>query len=276
MQTLKYTTKHIITRKKKVTLFSFLCSIIFFTIRSRSIKMDNEFEGSFEQDFDGFMRELFKNNPELKNFNLDMLKSMDKEQSAELIQKLVSASKKFVDAEKDVQQRVADKIDFEPKDLIIDFDNYIKTCMNFPFAITVTEDVLDNEDENGVLKGQFFGKNLDIPYSNIYELISIKKLISMNFAKLIRTNINSFLPIRSELYSYISNSTKDFLKSLELEELFFIKDIREFNMIIELKNKKYDSIIEFYNDPQLEDENEKLRNMKLLLLTEFAIIVIES
>ncbi|HNV05895.1 MAG TPA: hypothetical protein PKH64_07245 [Petrotogaceae bacterium] len=238
--------------------------------------MDNEFEGSFEQDFDGFMRELFKNNPELKNFNLDMLKSMDKEQSAELIQKLVSASKKFVDAEKDVQQRVADKIDFEPKDLIIDFDNYIKTCMNFPFAITVTEDVLDNEDENGVLKGQFFGKNLDIPYSNIYELISIKKLISMNFAKLIRTNINSFLPIRSELYSYISNSTKDFLKSLELEELFFIKDIREFNMIIELKNKKYDSIIEFYNDPQLEDENEKLRNMKLLLLTEFAIIVIES
>ena len=238
--------------------------------------MDNEFEGSFEQDFDSFMRELFKNNPELKNFNLDMLKSMDKEQSAELIQKLVSASKKFVDAEKDVQQRVMEKIDFEPKDLVIDFDNYIKTCMNFPFAITVTEDVLDNEDENGVLKGQFFGKNLDIPYSNIFELISIKKLISMNFAKLIRTNINSFLPIRSELYSYISNSTKDFLKSLELEELFFIKDIREFNMIIELKNKKYDSIVEFYNDPQLEDENERLRNMKLLLLTEFAIIVIES
>ncbi len=238
--------------------------------------MDNEFEGSFEQDFDSFMRELFKNNPELKNFNLDMLKSMDKEQSAELIQKLVSASKKFVDAEKDVQQRVMEKINFEPKDLVIDFDNYIKTCMNFPFAITVTEDVLDNEDENGVLKGQFFGKNLDIPYSNIFELISIKKLISMNFAKLIRTNINSFLPIRSELCSYISNSTKDFLKSFELEELFFINDIREFNMIIELKNKKYDSIVEFYNDPQLEDENERLRNMKLLLLTEFAIIVIES
>jgi len=126
-------------------------------------------------DYNEMIKKILENNPELRNFNLDFLKDINPDDLEEIISKLKEASMKFQKAEDKVKQKVNEKLSFEKKELSIDYDNYLKTIMIFPFALAVGEDILEDKSEEGYLKGEFFGKKVNFNYNNIYELISIKK-----------------------------------------------------------------------------------------------------
>ncbi|MDK2945904.1 hypothetical protein [Geotoga petraea] len=226
-------------------------------------------------DYNEMIKKILENNPELRNFNLDFLKDINPDDLEEIISKLKEASMKFQKAEDKVKQKVNEKLSFEKKELSIDYDNYLKTIMIFPFALAVGEDILEDKSEEGYLKGEFFGKKVNFNYNNIYELISIKKNVAMKIGLLIRKNYPDFLEFREDIMSYLRNTTNKYLESFGFEEDFEIKDIREFNMVVKLKPKNYDSIEQFYENHLDLEKIDKYKILKAYLITEFSIAIID-
>lgn len=58
----------------------------------------------------------------------------------------------------------------------------------------------------------------------------------MKLANLLRNNFFKFLPLKDGLYSYIKTVIEAYLKYTGLEKHFEIEEIREFNMVVKLKN----------------------------------------
>ena len=226
-------------------------------------------------DYRDMIKKILENNPELRNFNLDFLKDINPDDVEEIVEKLKSASKKFEKAENKVKEKVNEKLSFDKKDLSIDYDNYLKTIMIFPFALAVGEDILEDKSEKGSLKGEFFGKKVNFNYNNIYELISIKKNVAMKIGVLIRKNYPEFLEFREDILSYLRKTTNKYLEAFGFDEDFEIKDVREFNMVVKLQPKNYDSIEEFYENHLDSEQVERYKILKAYLITEFSIAIID-
>ncbi|MGM0639891.1 MAG: hypothetical protein ACQESN_00505 [Thermotogota bacterium] len=226
-------------------------------------------------EFKNMIRKILKENPELKNFNLDFIKDVNPEDIDEIIEKLKVASQKFTEAEYSVKDDVDKTLSFEAKDLSINYETYLKTIMIFPFALAVGEDILEDVPTEGELHGEFFGKKVDFEYDNIYELISIKKNVAMKIGKLIRKNYPDFLEFREDIKSYLEKITNSYLKAFGFEDSFEISDIREFNMLVRLKPKDYEKIEDFYENHLDSEEIEKFKIFKAYLITEFSIAVID-
>lgn len=226
-------------------------------------------------DYENIIKKILENNPELKNFNLDFLKDINPDEIEEIISKLKDASKKFEMAENKIKKEINKKLVFDKKDLSINYDSYLKTIMIFPFALAIGEDILEGKSDSGHLKGEFFGKKISFDYSNVYELISIKKNVAMKIGTLIRKNYPQFLEFREDISSYLKKITNKYLKAYGLDEAFEIQDIREFNMVVKLKPKDYSSIEEFYENYLDSEQTEKYKILKAYLITEFSIALID-
>ena len=226
-------------------------------------------------EFKDMIRKILKENPELKSFNLDFIKDVNPEDIEEIVEKLKEASRKFTEAEYSVKDDVNKTLSFDANELSINYENYLKTIMIFPFALAVGEDILEDTPTEGELHGEFFGKKVDFEYENIYELISIKKNVAMKIGNLIRKNYPDFLDFREDIKSYLENITNSYLKAFEFDGSFEISDIREFNMLVKLKPTNYENIEDFYENNIDSEEIEKFKIFKAYLITEFSIAIID-
>lgn len=227
----------------------------------------------FNDDFEKFLNDILNKNPELGNFNLDFLKNINPDELEDIIEKLKVASEKFKEADNKITEKVDAKLNFKIKDLKINFDTYLSTISTFPFALAIGEEALENNHDSGVLKGSFFGKRVEFPYNNVFEMVSIKKAVAMKISKLIRKNFLLFLSFKDELNKYITEKVIAYIKLYNLEDFIEISDIKEFNMVVKIKSKKPDTFKELMeNDMEL---FEKINFFKAYLITEFSIAVIE-
>lgn len=226
-------------------------------------------------DFNEIIKKILKENPELRNFNLDFMKDISPEDFDEIIEKLKIASKKFTEAEHSVKEDINKKLNFDKEELNINYENYLKTIMIFPFALAVGEDILEDTPSEGALKGEYFGKKVKFSYDNIYELISIKKNVAMKIGLLIRKNYPDFLEFRDDIKKYLEKIVNSYLKAFHFDDTFEIDDIREFNMLVKLKPKNFEKIEDFYENNLDSEEIEKYKILKAYLITEFSIAIID-
>ncbi|BBE32053.1 hypothetical protein OSSY52_21940 [Tepiditoga spiralis] len=224
-------------------------------------------------DFEKFLNDILNKNPELGNFNLDFLKNINPDELEDIIEKLKEASAKFKEADDKITEKVLKKLNFEIKDLKINFDTYLNTIATFPFALAIGEEALENNHDSGVLKGNFFGKKVEFSYNNVFEMVSIKKAVAMEISKLIRKNFLLFLNFKDELNQYITEKVNTYIRLYNLEDFIEVTDIKEFNMVVRVKSKKYNTFKELMDQDM--ELFEKVNFFKAYLITEFSIAIIE-
>ncbi|MDN5343061.1 hypothetical protein OF820_02815 [Oceanotoga sp. DSM 15011] len=225
-------------------------------------------------DFKKFIDRILKDNPELKNFNLDFLKDINEDDVNEILDKLKIASEKFIKSEQKATKKAYEIIDFKDEDLVIDYDSYLKTIISFPFALAVGEDILNNESTSGIYKGFYFGNEISFEYDDIFELITIKRIVAMDIATIIRKHFMKFLYFKNKLKNYLEDIVYQYLKVFGFSEDIDIFELREFNFVVRLKPKHYDSFEDMFDD-LIEDKSEKFKLMKAYLITEFSIAIID-
>jgi hypothetical protein len=237
-------------------------------------------EGVVNMDFDknefkAKLNKILKDNPELRNFNLEFLKDINPDDFDEIVNKLKIASEKFEEAEIKAKESFKMIEISNVSELKINFDNYLETILNFPFALIVGDNVLEEEGSGGMFSSKYFGKKLEIKFENIFHLITVKRIIAMNTAKLISKHPAKFLLFKSEVKKYLQNIVNTYLKSFELEELFDIEEVREFNFLVKLSNKKYKTMEDFYFYHLNSEDIDKYKLLKAYLLSEFSIALVE-
>lgn len=126
-----------------------------------------------------------------------------------------------------------------------------------------------------MLCGKFLGMYVNLKYNNIYELLSIKKVGAMKLANLLRNNFFKFLPLKESLNSYIKTVIEAYLKYTDLAKYLEIEEIREFNMVVKLKNIFDVSQDDFFDNVLTKEEADKYYMMKAYLISEFAIAIVE-
>ncbi|CEP77382.1 MAG: hypothetical protein WBH84_07475 [Defluviitoga tunisiensis] len=230
-----------------------------------------------DKEFKDFLNKMYEQYPELQNFNLDFLKEANSSEAEELVNVLRLASFKFKKAEITVKPEVESQLDYNIDDLEVNLDNFLETITMFPFALTVSSDLLkDTENEiKGSLRGKFLGMYVNLKYNNIYELLSIKKVGAMKLANLLRNNFFKFLPLKESLNSYIKTVIEAYLKYTDLAKYLEIEEIREFNMVVKLKNIFDVSQDDFFDNVLTKEEADKYYMMKAYLISEFAIAIVE-
>lgn len=230
-----------------------------------------------DKEFKDFLNKMYEQYPELQNFNLDFLKEANSSEAEEIVNVLRLASYKFKEAETTVKPEVESQLDYSIDDLEVNLDNFLETITMFPFALTVSSDLLkDSKNEiKGSLRGKFLGMYVNLKYNNIYELLSIKKVGAMKLANLLRNNFFKFLPLKESLHSYIKTVIEAYLKYTELAKYLEIEEIREFNMVVKLKNIFGLSQDEFFDNVLTKEEADKYYMMKAYLISEFAIAIVE-
>lgn len=229
-----------------------------------------------EEEFKKFLDRLFKEHPELQKFNLEFLKNADPSEMDEIIENLKEAAYKFKEAEISVRSEVEEKLNYNIDDLEINFDNFLETITIFPFALTINSEMLKEKDAKGRLSGKFFGMYINFKYDNVFELLSIRKIGAMKIASLMRNNFFKFLPIKQKIYNYIKTAVNNYLKATGLVKYFEIDEIREFNMLVILRNKLNIPNDKLFEEILSTEENEKYYMMKAYFITEFAIAVVEK
>lgn len=229
-----------------------------------------------DEQFKELLDKILRENPELQKFNLEFLKGADREEMEEAIENLKEAASKFKEAEKSVKTEVEEKLNYNIDDLEINFDNFLETLTIFPFALTISSEMLKEKDFKGKLTGKFFGMYVTFNYNSVFELLSIRKVGAMKIAALMRNNFFKFLPIKQNIYDYIKNAVDSYLKGTGLSKFFEIDEIREFNMLVILRNKWGLSNEELFNDILDLEDNNKYFMMKTYFLNEFAIAIVEK
>lgn len=222
------------------------------------------------------INEIIKNNPELNNFNLDFLRNMSPDEIDEIIEKLKKASVKFTDAEKKVKNSLMEIYDIKISDLTINEDTYINTLSTFPFALAVGEDILDDDKTSGEFKGKLFGKDIKFSYENIFELISVKKAISLFITRLLRTNFGMFLPFKNDLKEYIKSTAVTYFNIYGFADDFIFTEIKEYNFIVFVKPVNFDTTAQYFEAQIDETKSELFKYLKAYLITEFSIAIIEK
>jgi len=230
-----------------------------------------------DKEFKDFLNKMYEQYPELQNFNLDFLKEADSSEAEEIVNVLRLASFKFKEAEITVKPEVDAQLDYSIEDLEVNLENFLETITMFLFALTISSDLLKDSGSEikGSLKGRFLGMYVNLKYNNIYELLSIKKVGAMKLANLLRNNFFKFLPLKDGLYSYIKTVIEAYLKYTGLEKHFEIEEIREFNMVVKLKNTFGISLEEYFESILTKEEADKYYMMKAYLISEFSIAIIE-
>lgn len=233
--------------------------------------MNNE-----DKEFQQKLNKIIQENPELRNFNLEFLKEISADELDVIVGKLKTASINFNKAEQTAKDVVKNLPISDFRKLKIEYNNFLYTLANFPFALAVGDNILNDTSESGNYSAYYFGIKISFDYNNIYELISIKKFIAMNTAKLMQRNIKKFLPLKDKINNYLRNITNHYLKQYELNNLFTISAIKEFNFLVILENNKYDSVQDFYKNHLNGEIVEAYRYFKAYLITEFSIAIIEK
>jgi formylmethanofuran dehydrogenase subunit C len=97
----------------------------------------------------------------------------------------------------------------------------------------------------------------------------------MKLANLLRNNFFKFLPLKESLNSYIKTVIEAYLKYTDLAKYLEIEEIREFNMVVKLKNIFDVSQDDFFDNVLIKEEADKYYMMKAYLISEFAIAIVE-